>query len=195
MSNLEVDNRFSIALRAELVARAQNPAPSWNRKLWIRAGVVLAGAGLAGGAAIAAIAASQPHGVSKASEIVPAMAAQQQSSDKLPASAADTLGKTGIDLGSSRYLGKTTTLRYYAVAKGTDLICMIPVGPDDTSKSMGCGQIKGFENYGLRAGSPDSSEQAWLIVPHSGQVAMSKDPSSKWIQEADNFLVKESATR
>ncbi|MEZ2390186.1 hypothetical protein AB6813_11670 [bacterium RCC_150] len=192
MSKLEVDDRFSAALRAELVARAQQPAPSRGRRLGIRAGVALAGAGLLGGSAIAAIAASQPQGVWKASDIVPAMADPQKASDKLPAPAANTFGKAGVDLGSARYLGKGTSLRYYAVSKGTDLICLIPVGADDAGKSMGCARIKGFENYGLRTGNPDGSEEAWLIMPNSSQVAMSKDPSGKWVQEADNFLVKES---
>ncbi|WP_138413544.1 hypothetical protein [Sinomonas gamaensis] len=192
MSNVEVDDRFSAALRAELVARVQHPSPSWSRSLWIRFGVIAAGAGLVGGAAIGGIAASQPQGVSKASEIVPAMAAAQQPSDMLPTPAANTFGKSGIDLGSSRYLGKGTTLRYYAVSKGTDLICLIPVGPDGSGKSMGCTRIKGFDTYGLRTGNPEGSEEAWLIMPNSSQVAMAKDPSGKWIVEADNFLVKES---
>lgn len=150
---------------------------------------------VAGGAAIAAIAASQAQGVSKASDIVPPMAAPQQASDTLPAPVADALRKSGIDLGSSRYLGKGTSLRYYAVTKGTDEICLIPVSPDGTGKSMGCGRIKDFGGYGLRTGNPENNEEAWLIVPNSSQAAMGKDPSGKWVEEADNFLVKEVAAQ
>lgn len=191
MSKVEVDDRFSAALRAELVSRAQHQATMWSRRLWIRVGALAAGAGLAGGAAIAGIAASQPQNVSKASDIVPAMAAPQKPSDRLPAPASNALGKTGIDLGTSRYLGKGTTLRYYAVSKGTDLICLIPVGPDDTGKSMGCARVQGFETYGLRTRDAGTGEDAWLIMPNSSQVAMGKDPSGKWVQEADNLLAKE----
>lgn len=191
MSKVEVDDRFSAALRAELIARTQHQVPSWSRRFWIRAGVLAAGAGLLGGAAIAGIAASQPQYVSKASDIVPAMAGPQQPSDKLPVPSSNTFAKAGIDLGSSRYLGKGTVLRYYAVTKGTDLICLIPVGPEGTGKSMGCARINGFETYGLRTRDPGTGEEAWLIMPHSNQVAMAKDPSDKWVAEADNFLVKE----
>lgn len=159
----------------------------------IRRWKLILSAALVGGAATAAIAASQPQGVSKASDIVPAMAAPQQASDQLPAAAANAFGKSGIDLGSARYLGKGTTLRYYAVTKGSDLICVIPVGADGTGKSMGCTRVKGFENYGLRMGHYGSTEQAWLIVPNSSQVAMAKDPSGKWGVEAKNFLVEDSS--
>ncbi|WP_212745971.1 hypothetical protein [Sinomonas susongensis] len=113
--------------------------------------------------------------------------------DRLPAPAANAFGTTGIDLGSSRYLGKGMSLSYYAVSKGTNLICMIPVGPDGAGKSMGCGQIKGFGNYGLRTGNPPDHEEAWLIVPNSGQVALGKDPFGGWVVEADSFLVKETS--
>lgn len=53
MNQLRVDDRFSAALRAELVARARQTAPIGHSRLWIGAGV-LAGAGLLGGVAASA---------------------------------------------------------------------------------------------------------------------------------------------
>lgn len=84
-------------------------------------------------------------------------------------------------------------MRYYAVSKGSDLICLIPVSPDGTGKSMGCGHVRGFEGHGLRVGLNGESDEGRLIVPNTGQIAVSKDPSDTWVEVADDFLVKEAS--
>lgn len=143
------------------------------------------------GVGVAAVAASSPseHAVGKAADIVPAMASQQQLSDRLPESAAKTFSSTGIDPASVRLVGKTTNLQYFAAAMGSDQICIVTVGQDGSGQMMGCTFVKGFEGYGLRVANPDKSEEAWLVVPGSTQAAAASDPE-KWDATAPNFLVK-----
>ncbi len=147
------------------------------------------------GAGSAVIAASAPgwQRIEKAADIVPAMSTTQQASDQLPAKAAKTFAPTGIDLGSTRFLGRGKNLEYYAAPLGSDRICIVTVGSGGIGKMMGCTLLKGFEEYGLRVANPDKSEEAWLLVPNCMQVAVSKDASVKWAEKANNFLVKEPA--
>lgn len=132
------------------------------------------------GVGVAAVAASSPseHAVGKAADIVPAMASQQQLSDRLPESAAKTFSSTGIDPASVRLVGKTTNLQYFAAAMGSDQICIVTVGQDGSGQMMGCTFVKGFEGYGLRVANPDKSEEAWLVVPGSTQAAAASDPEN-----------------
>lgn len=149
-------------------------------------------AAVVAGVGAAAIAASSPaeHAVGKASDIVPSMTVQQQPTDRLPDAASKTFASTGIDLGSVRLLGKTTNLEYFAAGMGTDQICIVTVGQGGTGQMMGCAFVKGFEGYGLRVANPDKSEEAWLVVPGTTEVAASTEPG-KWNVAATNFLVKE----
>lgn len=99
MSRLQVDDRFSAALRAQLVARAQQQAPSRRVKLWIGAGTV-AGAGLLGGVAASA-AGLFPVPGSVVSTPVASTVAETRTGTATVDLGTPPTGATGIEMGLS----------------------------------------------------------------------------------------------
>ncbi|WP_138418789.1 hypothetical protein [Sinomonas gamaensis] len=149
-------------------------------------------------AGLSSVSASAPggHQITVPTDIVPAMASAQQPSDRLPPSAAKTFGAVGVDLGSSRFLGSGSAFEYFALVKGSDLICVAAVDSGGRGQQMGCASMNTFGSYGLRSGArvgnSDRTEEAWLVVPNTTPLSLSNDASGNWVRKASNFFVKES---
>lgn len=112
----------------------------------------------------------------------------------MPDPAAKDFSPTGINLASTRWLGDSETLSYFAVPMGGEKICMITVGQGGNGLMMACTHIEDFGEAGLRVENADDSEEAWLLandeMANSVRSGNNEAGKSEWIKESSNFLVK-----
>jgi hypothetical protein len=135
-----------------------------------------------------------------ASRVIESLARPQQETDKLPARALSALGNVGVDPSQTRLLGHSATITYYGAptaekvspgASSGKTICIIPVGANGESRSIGCTLLRSFESYGLKIETPDRTEAGWLVVPAGAETSLeSVKNENGWTQQAPNFLVR-----
>lgn len=155
------------------------------------------GAVCTSGIALTSATLNAPPSISSASDVVPAFLSRQSESDNLPDTFIATFGPTGADLANARFLGAGPNARYFAVTRGSDKICIATVGKADEPLGLACTNVKGFEGYGLRVGTDDRSEQAWLISPRaaarntleSADAVAATSRGGQWKQIAPSLLV------
>lgn len=141
-------------------------------------------------ASVAMIATSSTGGpkIENVSDIVPSFSGEQRVADQLPKSAARTFAPAGIDSETTRFVGESTVLKYYAAPLGNEEICLIAVDGQGSATQMGCTIVKGFE--GLRVANGEMTEQAWLVAATGAEKTLDSVDRREWKQTAPNFLVK-----
>lgn len=191
---------------AQLVPRVHKASPSRALKrtrLWLGAGA-LAGVALLGGTAVlvTALAPTPPDRFLDAARIIPSLSEPQKDTDKIPTTVnpelfsgmpvQDASGRRGIDPTTTRRVGQSATLTYYAAPAGDDMICMIGVDTKTgTSDGAGCAMLKNFETWGMKTETADGTEAAWLMVPAAVKKYLeSVSDESGWVQQSPNFLVR-----
>lgn len=206
MNQHHYDATLKKAVRAELMSRVQKAAPTRTEKrtrLLFGAGA-LAGTGLLAGTAVlvTASAPTPPDRSLDASRIITTLSEPQKDSDKVPMSFLDAdgtvvehdvLNPIGVDPASTRWVGETSTLTYYAAPAEGDKICVIDVvTKTKTVNSAGCTLLKSFESFGLKTVTPNGKESAWLVVPAGVEKSLeSVADEPGWEQQGPNFLIRD----